>query len=125
MLVIVLIEFMLIIVQGYIAFGRFDKFNDFVAGSGHFDFVQVSPVLSTLWIYSQVKECVCGFSHAFLNLFESYVCIYIIIALIDLSFFTTLEFDSPLLLNKIGILLNAIYQIVEIVARLHFSVRSI
>lgn len=31
-----------IIVQGYVDFGRFDKFNYFVAGSGQVDFVQVS-----------------------------------------------------------------------------------
>ena len=33
---------MLITMQGYVDFGRFDKFNLFVAGSGHVDFVQVS-----------------------------------------------------------------------------------
>ncbi|TXG59724.1 hypothetical protein EZV62_014297 [Acer yangbiense] len=31
---------MLITMQGYVDFGRFDKFNHFVAGSGHVDFVQ-------------------------------------------------------------------------------------
>ena len=30
--------------QGYVDFGRFDKFNYFVSGSGHADFVQVSLV---------------------------------------------------------------------------------
>lgn len=28
--------------QGYVNFGRYDKFNYFVAGSGRFNFVQVS-----------------------------------------------------------------------------------
>ena len=33
---------MLKTIQGYVDFGRFDKFNYFVAGSGQSDFIQVS-----------------------------------------------------------------------------------
>lgn len=33
--------FLHVFLQGYVDFGRFDKFNHFVAGSGHVDFVQV------------------------------------------------------------------------------------
>lgn len=43
---------MLMIVQGYVDFGRFDKFNYFVAGSGHVDLVQVSPFGFDILIHS-------------------------------------------------------------------------
>lgn len=33
----------IVIVQGYVDFGRFDNFNHFEAGSGEIDFIQVSP----------------------------------------------------------------------------------
>lgn len=33
---------LLISLQGYIDFGRFDTLNEFVTGSGHIDFVQVT-----------------------------------------------------------------------------------
>jgi hypothetical protein len=34
----------LILMQGYVDFGRFDKLNYFVTGSGQVDFVQVSHI---------------------------------------------------------------------------------
>jgi hypothetical protein len=36
----------LILMQGYVDFGRFDKLNYFVAGLGQVDFVQVSRILT-------------------------------------------------------------------------------
>lgn len=38
--------------QGYVGFGRFDKFNYFVAGSGDIKFVQVKLISLLLHIWS-------------------------------------------------------------------------
>ncbi|KAF2290799.1 hypothetical protein GH714_015508 [Hevea brasiliensis] len=53
---------LLIIVHGYVDFGRFGKFNYFVAGSGHVDFVQhgidALPGMATLSACEEIVLCV-------------------------------------------------------------------
>jgi len=45
------------IIQGYVDFGRFDRFNYFVAGSGQSDFVQVrSFCYSIFWFLGEQNK---------------------------------------------------------------------
>lgn len=48
-------KYLVMIFQGYVDFGRFDKFNYFVAGSGHINFVQVSLI----WSYILFVNLLC------------------------------------------------------------------
>lgn len=71
---------LLILMQGYVDFGRFDTFNYFVSGSGHVDFVQVSfPFFfwvendTTVWFLSCNRKMQLSYLSLFLNVYRGFI----------------------------------------------------